>query len=238
MHAGAPVHALGVDAAGSKGWVGVVVGADGFVAAHVALTVAELISDAEADPSLGGRPLLAVGVDIPIGLVDGPARSADLAARAFVGPRRSSVFPAPHPDVLALDDHGEVNRRLAQLGHPGLSIQGFRLFPRIREVAGLAHDQRVVEVFPEASFRAMAGEHLQSSKKTWNGSARRRTLLASTDPAIVLPGDLGPAGQVPVDDVLDAAAAAWSAWRVATGIAEPHGHDIEPVTGRRIAMWV
>jgi predicted RNase H-like nuclease len=45
-------------------------------------------------------------------------------------------------------------------------------------------------------------------------------LLAET--GIVLPGDLGPAGEeAAVDDVLDAAAAAWTALRVFRGEAQP-----------------
>jgi hypothetical protein len=49
----------------------------------------------------------------------------------------------------------------------------------------------------------------------------RRRLLADTA-GIVLPDDLGPAGRAAaVDDVLDAAAAAWTARRVAHGQARP-----------------
>lgn len=230
--------ALGVDAAGNRGWVGVVVGAAGFVLADLAPTVAELIEKVEA--TVAPAVVSCVGIDIPIGLVDGPSRSADVAARVYVGPRSSSVFPAPHPAVVDLDEHAEVNRVLRGLGYPGISIQGFRLFPRIREVAALAHDPRVVEVFPEASFRALAGAPVTSTKKSWAGMAHRRSLLASASPPIVVPDDIGPAGRVPVDDVLDAAAAAWSAWRVVIGEAEAHGDPAEadPATGRRIAMWV
>lgn len=220
--------------------MGVVAGAQGFVAALVATTVAALIAAAEQLPEVAGEPLAAIGVDIPIGLVDGPSRGSDRAARAFVGPRRSSVFAAPHPSVVHLDDYAAVNRCLAELGFAKMSKQGFFLLPRIREVAGLAHDPRVVEVFPEASFRALAGHPITTTKKTWNGSAERRALLASADPAIVLPDDLGPAGLVPADDVLDAAAAAWSAWRIAQGTAEAHGdpEELDPATGRPIAFWV
>ena len=98
----------------------------------------------------------------------------------------------------------------------------------------------MVEVFPEASFRAMGDSFVASSKKTWNGQADRRALLAAAEPPIVLPADLAGAGAVPADDVLDAAAAAWSARRVATGRAEAFGDpaEVDPVTGRRIAMWV
>ena len=105
------VRVLGVDAAGRHGWVGVIADEAGFVAAHLAPTVAELIEQAEAE-----RPALAaVAVDIPIGLVAAPARRADLAARAYVGPRRSSVFPAPHPQVVHLTDYDEANRCFAEV---------------------------------------------------------------------------------------------------------------------------
>jgi hypothetical protein len=64
-------------------------------------------------------------------------------------------------------------------------------------------------------------ERLQSSKSTWAGIARRREFLAGV--GIVLPDDLGPAGDKPaIDDVPDAAAAAWTALRVVREQARPH----------------
>jgi predicted RNase H-like nuclease len=71
-----------------------------------------------------------------------------------------------------------------------------------------------MEVHPEASFAELAGAPLGASKSTWAGIALRRQLLAAA--GISLPENLGPAGQkATVDDVLDAAAAAWTAMRVA-----------------------
>ena len=62
----------------------------------------------------------------------------------------------------------------------------------------------------------MAGAPLADSKSTWAGAVTRRRLLAAQ--GIELPGDLGLAGQqVGVDDVLDAAAVAWTARRFAAG---------------------
>jgi hypothetical protein len=69
-----------------------------------------------------------------------------------------------------------------------------------------SRDGRVVEIHPEVSYRAMAGQPLEYSKKSWNGTSLRRLLLAQH--GIVLPEDLGKAGLAPLDDVLDAAAAA------------------------------
>lgn len=71
----------------------------------------------------------------------------------------------------------------------------------------------MVEVHPEASFAELAGATLHSRKSSWAGIARRRHLLAGA--GIGLPDDLGSAGEkAAVDDVLDAAAAAWTAVRV------------------------
>ena len=37
----------------------------------------------------------ALAIDIPIGIPEAGARPADREARALLGPRRNSVFPAP-----------------------------------------------------------------------------------------------------------------------------------------------
>lgn len=226
---------LGVDAAGKAGWVGVVIDDHGFAGAHVALGLAELIAAADA-----AGPVDVIGIDIPIGLVEGPKRTADVAARAYVGPRRSSVFPAPHPAVVHLDDYDQVNDALRSLALPAISRQGFGLFARVREAVSVAADPRVVEVFPEASFRAMGDAFVASSKKTWNGAADRIARLAGATPSIVVPASLGEAGEVPADDVFDAAAAGWSAWRVAHGHAIRLGDaaEADSLTGRPIAVWV
>jgi predicted RNase H-like nuclease len=73
-----------------------------------------------------------------------------------------------------------------------------------------------VEVHPELTFAELAGAPLADGKSTWSGAERRRQLLA--DVGIFASGDLGLTGyQVGVDDVLDAAAVAWTAARFARG---------------------
>ncbi|MBX6391199.1 MAG: DUF429 domain-containing protein [Frankia sp.] len=82
---------------------------------------------------------------------------------------------------------------------------------------------------------------LAYAKTTWAGAARRRALLRAA--GIVLPDDLGPANVVPPVDVLDAAAVAWSAHRVATGQAGrlpavgARGSDQLDDRGEPIAIW-
>jgi predicted RNase H-like nuclease len=202
---------LGADVC-DAGWVGVVL-RDDEIGVYVDAEIRHLVAAAAA----GGR-LDVIGIDIPIGLADASLRQADLLARKAAGPRRASVFGTPVRSALAESDYQlacALNRRLAGTG---ISRQAFNLREKILQVdtwlAGAPCP--VVEVHPELSFAAMAGAPLTDSKSTWAGAVRRRGLLASH--GIELAGELGLAGwPVGVDDVLDAAAVAWSASRVARG---------------------
>jgi predicted RNase H-like nuclease len=79
---------------------------------------------------------------------------------------------------------------------------------------------------------------LSHAKTTWAGAARRRALLRAA--GIVLPDDLGPANVVPPVDVLDAAAVAWTAHRIATDQAGrlPAGDQTQlDDRGEPIVLW-
>ena len=202
---------LGVDAC-KAGWLGVLLGGDS-PQAIVAANIRDLFGQAE----LSGE-ISVVAIDMPIGLPDSGPRSADLLARATIGSLSSSVFTTPVRAALAADSHAEaveVNRRLTG---QGISVQAYGLRTRLVEVeAWVKHtSHRVVEVHPEVSFTFLAGGPLTVRKSTWAGAEWRRRLLDKA--GISLVGDLGLSGfAVAVDDVLDAAAAAWTARRVAAG---------------------
>jgi predicted RNase H-like nuclease len=214
------------------------VGLDGFRSRWLAVCLEDgAFSDArvfsslkEAVDAFGSAS--AFGVDIPIGPPESSVRDADRCAREFVESRRSSVFPMP-PRWLIDEacEYQEALRRCREKGAPGVSRQAFGLLPKIREAAALADDQRIWEVHPEVSFREMSGSALQRSKKTWAGQQERMELLARE--GISIPADIGPAGSCPADDVLDAAAAAWSANRIARG----HGQPLPPGAARMGAIW-
>ncbi len=176
------------------------------------------------------HPTLAVvAVDIPIGLADGDGgfpRPADTAARARLSGAAAAVFSAPPRPVLACPDYAAANALHRQLTGMGLTRQSWALAAAIREADELAaDDDRVIEVHPEVTFRAMAGEPLDASKRTWNGQHLRRRLLAAQ--RVALPDRLeGEAGRLPPDDLLDAAAAAWTAHRFASGVAESLGEPV------------
>lgn len=158
-----------------------------------------------------------VAVDMPIGLptADGWPRAADGAARAFIGRMRSSVFVVPPAEALGAPTHAEAVQRCRGAGIPGLSQQAYALRHKVFEVAEHAADPRVHEVHPEVSFAAMNGGHLRHGKRTWNGCQERMRILARA--GITIPDELGGVGRAGVDDVLDAAAAGWSATRIALG---------------------
>ncbi len=169
--------------------------------------------------------LVAVGLDMPIGLPDAGPRACDQLTRARLGPRRSSVFPTPPRPLLGSADHAEAVRRGRALDGRGISIQAFNLLAKIAEVDAAIDPElttAVVEAHPESVFAVLAGAPLTTTKRTAEGRSRRLDLLAAPfpDSEDLLTGRLR--GAAP-DDVLDAAAAAWSARRWADGTADVLG---------------
>ena len=216
---------------------GRVVGVDGWSGGWVTVTlegdrasVGDLPTFADVLVAAAGADV--IGVDIPIGLPSTPGRPADQAARSALSPFASRVFPTFPLEVIGAPTYAEAVARCGD--GPKISRQSYGLRAKILEVDAHRTDRRIVEVHPELSFAAMAGTPLVS-KRTWNGAMRRRALLAAQ--GIELPDDLAAAGRVPVDDVLDAAAAAWTAGRLATGIALCLPPDPPMQDGRPVAIW-
>ena len=207
----APV--LGADAC-KAGWVGIVLSGD-VVRACVHPEIAGLVALAAA-----GGAVAAVGIDIPIGLADTGLRQADVLARKAAGPRWASVFVTPVRPAVMVPDHLQASALNRRLAGSGISRQAFNLRDKILQVDRWLPTAPcpVIEVHPELCFAEMAGAPLADSKSTWAGAVARRQLL--TAHGIELSGQLGLAGrQVGVDDVLDAAAVAWTARRFAAGAA-------------------
>lgn len=208
------------------GWVGVALHDDGTIARiAVARTLDALVE------SLGCCDVL--GVDMPVGLLDAGAREGERLARALLGGRAATVFPMPPRHALAASTHAEAVTRCRALGVPGVSAQGYALRRKVFEVERFACESRVpvVEIHPELSFRAMTGDVLPS-KRSAGGLARRELALGRE--GIAVPSCRGAAR----DDVLDAAAVAWSAARYARGdaVALPDPPQRGP-RGERIAIW-
>ena len=118
----------------------------------------------------------------------------------------------------------------------GVSAQAHALGRRILHVTELARsDPRIREVHPEVSFRAMNDRQaLAHRKKSAGGALERIEILRRHGIEL---DQLGPAASVPLDDVLDAAAAAWSAHRVSIGLGESLPEPPETIDGQLVAIW-
>jgi predicted RNase H-like nuclease len=179
-------------------------------------------------------PASVVAVDIPLGLPAGGARRAcDLLAAQRLGAQRASVFPAPPRAVLDATGHADASLRSRAAGSVGVSIQTWNIVPKIREAA-LLRDDRLLEVHPELSFRALAGRPLPS-KRSAAGRQARLAALRGWLPGLQLPAPRP--GRAAVDDCLDALACAWTAARWRRGAAEVLGGDPDP-TGQVMQIVV
>ena len=162
-----------------------------------------------------------IGVDIPIGLAEGEPRRCDVEARRVLGPRRSSVFPAPDPRVITAPTYEQALARARSLTGAGISKQAQAIYPKVLEVNWAltpALQGRVVEVHPEVSFWALAGGRpMAHAKGTPEGYEERRTLLAESLGAPIPSREEARSLARPAapDDVLDAIVAAWTAQRQA-----------------------
>ncbi|MFD8543784.1 DUF429 domain-containing protein [Streptomyces sp. NPDC059649] len=227
------VTVLGVDAC-PGGWLAVELRDGRFAQARAVTTLRSLL------PVAASGDVAVVAVDMPLGLLDTGWRRADTEAAALLGPLRGSVFRVPPRTVWQEETYDEARARCRELTGAGLSRQSWGLAAKLREANACLTapgGDRLLEVHPEVSFRALAGGTAPlARKKSWAGQMARRSLLAAA--GIVLPDDLGAAGRTPPDDVLDAAAAAWTAHRIARGRAhslpDPPEHDAD---GRPIAIW-
>ena len=190
------------------------------------------------------RGLLAIGVDMPIGLPGTELRRSDIEARELLGPRRSSLFWTPPHCVLRAADHAEANRLSKESTGRGLSIQAFNLLPKVQEVRtaltpkdlALQAQPQAAEVHPETSFAVLAGRPMSTSKRHQPGITERMAALATEFADLDVA--IAPVPGTALDDLLDAAAAAWTARRMAAGTAMNLGQDEVDETGYPMAIWV
>ena len=206
------------------------------------------VPDVAALLALPEQPVC-IGLDMVIGLPDRAApggRACDRAARQLLGhPRSSSVFSPPAYPALQARSHAEAQRlnRATAPDAPGLTIQAFHLLPKMRDVAAHITPERqqwVREVHPELAFYALnGGAPMDDSKHTDAGVTQRIDVLTKNG-CETLPSVLGThaRGSVTTDDLLDAHAACWSAWRIHTGDAACVPEQPLPTNERGLHMGI
>lgn len=187
---------------------------------------------------LAAGQVAVVAVDMPLGLPDAGSRACDVAARARLGARRSSVFPAPSRAVLGARDHADAILRERAASGRGLSRQAFNLVPKIAELDAIVTPDlqaRLVEAHPELGFAHLAGAPAAHPKRTAAGRSERRALLEAVGlappPGLRLPG-------AAADDLLDAVVLTLTAARVRDGTAERLGDGATDARGLRMEIVI
>lgn len=183
-------------------------------------------------------------IDMPIGLPERSfpgGREAERAVRPLLGMRQSSVFSVPSRAAVeaGADEtipeaeryrHACTVARATSEPPRAISKQAFAIFPKIREIDLLLQRRpdlvtRLWECHPEVSFRTMLGEAVPVPKKvkgriSEEGLAVRRDRLAEAGfPVGDLTRETARRLRMGWDDLVDAAACAWTAWRIGTGVA-------------------
>jgi predicted RNase H-like nuclease len=202
---------VGVDGA-KAGWVAVALVDGRFTRA---VEVANLVELPREFPAAS-----VFAIDVPMHLNADTFRSVDAKLRRQPGVSPSTVFNAPPRRALDAASHEAAQRWCTSRGLMGFSQQSWALREKIISAEVLhveAKGPSFVEVHPEATFALMnKGARLRGGKRSWNGVMHRRQLLAEL--GITLPDELpNGVGGIGIDDVLDAAAAAWSALRYGRG---------------------
>ena len=198
---------------------------------------------------------LLVAVDIPVGLPSDDGRAADRQGREMLKPNRTScVVPAPALCILHVDNYEQAKKISHEATGKRPTKQAHALLRKIREVRHAVNpgdfyrpDRSIdsaaawaTEVHPEVSFAKLAGQPIPVTKHMPAGIARRLDVLQAVFPNIV------EAMAAPVtgrprpgrDDRLDAAAAAWTARRLASKDAACLGAGQSDDTGYPMNIWV
>jgi predicted RNase H-like nuclease len=151
-------------------------------------------------------------LDVPIGLPDEGARTPDAMARDMIGPRRSSVFPAPERWLLECTTIEQADQERAKRTGRNVKVQRqmWNIVPRIRAVDQLLRSDararaNVREVHPELCAAVLAGRFMQHYKKDAEGEAERLAVIETYLPNVrqdvrMLRGFRG----VATDDAIDA----------------------------------
>ena len=194
--------------------------------AHFAPGIRELADRAAAD-----GPVLVIAIDIPIGLADTGRRVRTAGPGGAQGGRWPSLFITPVRAAVEADGYQAAAAENRRLAGEGLSRQAFALRAKILDV-----DQWLRAVQPRAGPGGGSPPRAELRGRWWKptgaelcrwpghakppGPGRSSAGPCSPRRASSWTATSGLAGeQAGVNDVLDAAAAAWTARRVSQGSA-------------------
>jgi predicted RNase H-like nuclease len=250
---------LGVDGA-AGGWVGVALVDGAFASLGYASGLRALVEAMEARHGALGAIAIDMPLALRSGQ---PRAVDALARARLPGRARSRLYARPPREAMEAPTHAAAVAVARRLGAPAPSRQAYGLRAAIADAAAFARSiacarrgafpgagaevgagaeararaegreagPPVSEAHPELSLLALGGAAaIAHTKKSWAGHCARREALAAA--GIVVTGADVP-DRVAPDDVLDAAAVAWTAARLGAGAAEvladPEERALDPL---------
>ncbi len=154
--------------------------------------------------------------DIPIGLDEKKhIRECDVKARAFIGPRRHSIFAPPCKKASLESNYESANILNKKITSHGLSKQTWMINDKIKETQKLIEKgYSLKEGHPECSFRELKGDFLRFGKSGLLGFFERLELLTNLGfTPTSLSNQLSEEIKAKPDDLLDSLVLCWSASR-------------------------
>ena len=199
------------------------------------------------------RQLLIVAVDMPLGLPTATEewRPCETGARELLGEaREKAVFRSPPLCTLGALDHDDADRLAVEAGGTILHGDTYRLLPKCRDAREalqpgafrLSAWPQVAEVHAEVCFWGLNGRQpTRFGKRQQAGEDERLQLLRPefSNLATAVTEAANRAGyELDQYDLLDAAAAAWTARRVASRTAEDLGGGEFDEDGFPMSIWI
>lgn len=184
---------------------------------------------------LGSAAVIAVAA--PLGLPAHQIRAADSATAHLL--RRHSTTPLPAPPAAALNAPNQpaAAKLCRQTAGFALNTKAWAARHHLLQAHDLwrQHPRLMHEAHPELTYAQLNGAPLTTGPDTWRSHNAFLHLLDSQ--GIVVPDDLGAAGNASATAVLGAAMIALTAHRIATATALSYPDPPEQVDGAAIAIW-
>lgn len=180
------MYIVGVDGLGDS-WIAVALDQGRFAGAARYESFREVV-DATADAA-------AIGLNIPIGLLDVGERHCDALARELIGPQRNAIPLTPPREVIEAFSYEEALARSKAVWGKSVSNEIYDLRSKILEVDAIVRGEadRPSQPVPDSGERKHPARMILDKKETRESLLRYARIIdrghgATTKPAVLVPG--------------------------------------------------